>query len=109
MIPLEFITREPEEVKRFIYAELEALSPFMKPIISALHDVNWKISDTDDVLAPEVIFSIQFQKAYRRPTRTRLFEVLLSVISEDQFDLQIGESGRLIADTKLNVSDWGPN
>jgi len=50
MIPLDFVTCEPEEVKRFIYAELESLGPFMKPIISALHDVNWEIDDTDDSL-----------------------------------------------------------
>ena len=55
-ITLNFKTLETDASKQFIYDELERLSPYMKRIITAFHDLNW--GEHVDNLAPEVRFTI---------------------------------------------------
>ncbi len=102
---------ESKEVRQFVYAELENISPYLTRIIRSLYDLNWE-GDLDEG-RNQVNFTIPFNRGM--PTGgplARVFEFEFYTDNSDFFLLYVNEWGEGRADNiarvKLKFSDWMP-
>lgn len=100
---------ESKEVRKFVYAELENISPYLTRIIRSFYDLNWE-GDLDEC-RNQVNFNIPFNRGM--PTGgplARVFEFGFYTDNSDFFLLYVNEWREgwedTIARVKLKFSDW---